>query len=269
MTDPSTSAPEWAEHLEQVRSYVAEWHNRLAEPRPAEPLSALRGDDHIHVKEPVKNASWQGLIAATDHLGLMVESLSGDGARPIAHFTLARASLFAASRTVWILHPSLRRTRQERALWVAYEDMRNVTTHVTASANDLSDPLAAQTHVQSQMDELKLVALNKLGLTLNKNGKTTDTNIVIDAAAYLDPDDGDLRRAIMKAWRVHSGHAHGLNWPDLLKPPASTFIGPDGRTYQRQGTDHAAIGRAVAAAAAMTKQAFILYEERATSYLKL
>ncbi|MFI8978328.1 hypothetical protein ACIGO9_35995 [Nocardia asteroides] len=270
MSDASTMAPEWAERVERAGSAVTDWYDWLRTPHPAEPSSALYGDDLIHAKQPVRNMAWQGLISATDNLGLLVDSLTTIGARPVAHFTLARASLFAASRTVWILHPPSRRTRQERALWVAFEDVRNLKNLIEcASANDPTDPgaVASMTHVETEIDELKQVALTKLGLTLNSNGKPKDTDIVTEAAEYLDPSKGDVHRGIMMFWRIHSGHAHGLSWPNLLKRPPSTFTGPDGQTYNAQTPDHTAIAEAVAAATVMTNKAFTLYDERATSHL--
>ncbi|MGW0328680.1 hypothetical protein [Nocardia sp. NPDC003183] len=270
MTDPSNSVPDWAERLEKVRSATVGWYDWLSTPDPAEPSSALLGDDRIHAKEPVRNAAWLGLIAATDHLGLMVDSLSADKARPVAHFTLARASLFAAARTVWILSPSSRRTRQERALWVLYDDTRNLMNHIEGTSADApSDPaaIAAKGHVQSEMDDLKQLAQNSLGLTLNKHGRPSDTTIVSAAAGYLDPTGGNTYRGIMMSWRVHSGHAHGLSWPNLLKRPTQTFVGPDGRSYHEHAIDYVAIAGAVAAATTMTNKAFALYQERASSHL--
>ncbi|MFE5285115.1 hypothetical protein ACFRAQ_09115 [Nocardia sp. NPDC056611] len=213
--------------------------------------------------------AWQGLLTATDNLGLMVDSQHAIGHRPIAPFTLARASLFAASRTVWILAPSSRRTRQERALWANFEDVRNLVLLVTESPRDPSEPgaVAAKAHVESELNELKEVALDRLGLVLNSKGKPTDTSIIEAAAAYLDPDDGDERRAIKMLWRIHSGHAHGLSWPNLLRPPAEGFVGPDGHNYRRQIADRRAFGEAASAAMLMTNAAFNLYDQRVTAHL--
>jgi hypothetical protein len=258
MSHPSDLPPEWAARFERTRSAVAAWYDWLKEPHLAQTSSALYEDDRIHEKRPVRDASWQGLISATDNLGLMVDSMEAIGNRPVAHFTLARASLFAAARTVWVLHPSDRHIRQERALWVAYEDMRNLITLVRESRRNPADPnaLAALAHVDAQMNELKDLARTALG--------TSDTDIVNDAAAYLDPADGDLSHSTKMLWRINSGHAHGLSWPNVLRRPTDAFVGPDGRTYQSQTANAMDIVQAASAAMLMTNQAFTLYDDRAT-----
>ncbi|MGY2089114.1 hypothetical protein [Nocardia gipuzkoensis] len=199
----------------------------------------------------------------------MVDSIDKVGYRPIGYFTLARASLFAASRTVWILGPRERSKRRERALWAAYEDTRNLVNVFTESPPDPMDPaaVAARNDVQVQIDELRQVALQKLNLTLRSRDKPKDTAVVEEAAEHLDPRNGDVQRRIMQLWRTQSGHAHGLSWPTLLRRPANSFTDSDGRQYQKHEADPNEIVEAASAAMLMVNEAFSLYNQLATSHL--
>lgn len=262
-------SPEWTVRLDKVRQATVAWREWLEGTNVAEPSSPMFGDDRIHSKRPVYLYSRQGLVVGSEHLRLIIDGIDNVGYRPIGYFTLARTSLLAASRTVWILSPTERRKRQERALWAAFEDTRNLVKFVRESPPDPTDPkaIAARDHVLSEMNELKQVALQELGLTLRREDKPTETSVIEAAAEHLDPGNGGTAQRITQLWCTQSGHAHGLSWPTLLRRPTSTFVGDDGRQYSRHEADRNAIVEAASAAMLMVNEAFTLYDQRATSYL--
>ncbi|MGS2811636.1 hypothetical protein [Nocardia sp. MW-W600-9] len=262
-------SPEWTVRLDKVRQATVVWRDWLEGTNVAEPSSPMFGDDRLHSKRPVYLYSRQGLVAGSEHLRLMIDGIDNVGYRPLGYFTLARTSLLAASRTVWILSPTERRKRQERALWAAFEDMRNLVKFVRDSPPDPTDPkaIAARDHVESEMDELKEVALQELGLNFRREDKPTETSVIEAAAEHLDPGNGGTARRITQLWCTQSGHAHGLSWPTLLRRPTSTFVGDDGRQYSKDEANPNEIVEAASAAMLMVNEAFTLYDQRATSHL--
>lgn len=131
----------------------------------------------------------------------------------------------------------------------------------------ISDADKPQMLAQSQalVDEAKSIALEKLGLKLGGNSgeKVQDTQIVEAASAYIDPEESGVAAALQHYWRVNSGHAHGLGWPELLNKPTIVMTS-DGIQYRHVVGDEQAIAEGIAGAWLMTTNAFRLYVQRAT-----
>ncbi|UGT70797.1 hypothetical protein LTT66_11855 [Nocardia gipuzkoensis] len=258
-----------AERAERIRhdhektSQRLEW---LGSPHPPAAGSALAGDDRLYPAWPTSQVALQGLISATDHLSLLFESVQVR-TRPIAQFTPARASLFAASCTIWVLSPKLRADRQSRALSLAHEDFRQLRALVTdiegGSMARLLTPeqaSAVRTYVDTQVSTIEQVQ----GFD---GGKPSDTQIIEQAAAYIDSQNEGAAHALKLLWRVNSGHAHGLGWPELLRHPEIVSRSQsDPSIYYRQvKADPDAIAQAIEAATLASDVAFRLYQQRAAS----
>lgn len=261
---------EWSRMLRRDREAVGQWEKWIAVAHPADVGSALAGDDRLYSPFPVSRAAIQGLGSAIDHLGLFHAALAKtQSSRPFGYFTLARAAMFAAARTIWILSPAPRPERQRRALWLAHEDhrqYRNFTENMPASL--LADPELPTRALTEMNEQFRLMedAAARVGLTLNSKGRPRDGAIVDAAATWLDCQSTAGEKAghyIRMLWRLHSGHAHGLSWSMQGKQEVVTR-NPDGSGAMKVTASLDELAVASIAATITTNQALILYEQRAS-----
>jgi hypothetical protein len=263
------SDKEWSERLLRDREQVRHCEDWIAASHPPEERSALAGDDRLYRPLPVSRAAIQGLGSAVDHLGLFHSALEETHeSRPLAYFTLARTAMFSAARTIWILCPPQRSERQKRALWFAYEDLRQYRNFTMTMRDDFEDKdlvpraIAEIDGRQRQMES----AAAKLNLTLNRQNKTSDTDIVAAAGMWLDsqPSAGDKTgHSLRILWRIHSGHAHGLSWSMQGKQEVVTR-NEDGSGVIKETVTIPELAVASQAASVTTNEALVLYEQRAT-----
>ncbi|WP_458689025.1 hypothetical protein [Nocardia tengchongensis] len=232
-------------------------------------------DDKLCPKWPTSQIAWQSLISATDHLDLLNDTITHSGVRPTAQFTLARAALFAGARAVWILGPEKSLVRQKHALWVAYEDFRYLRFDREELVNSVlgrnftpEDKVNFLGEAQALVDEVKGIAKNQLGLKLG-SGKgcekvPSDTEIVDYAARYTDPENAGSAAALNHKWRLNSGYAHGLGWPQLLSP-GEVIEDEHGKKFRQVIGDDESLAQGLAGAWLLTQRAFRLYWERSTA----
>lgn len=210
---------EWSGKLLRDRRAVANWEEWISVAHPADEGSALAGDDRLYPPFPVSRAAIQGLGSAIDHLGLFHAALEKtQTSRPFGYFTLARAAMFAAARTIWILSPAQRQERQRRALWLAHEDLRQYRSFTTTLPAilfaDPELPISELTEVTERLKLMDEVAAN-VGLIFKSNQRPRDSHIVASAATWLDSQLTGLEEpgsSVRMLWQIHSGHAHGLSW---------------------------------------------------------
>lgn len=260
---------EWSARLVHDGEQVRQWEHWIAVSHPPVDGSALTGDDRLYPPLPVSRAAIQGLGSAVDHVGLFHSALKETGeSRPFAYFTLARAAMFSAARTIWILSPTLRSERQRRALWFAHEDLRQYRNFTTSTSDIFEDKnlptraLADMNLRQKAMDS----AAAKLGFVLNSKDRTSDGDVVKAAATWLDSQStaGDKAGHFLRMlWRIHSGHAHGLNWSMQGKQEVVTR-NPDGSGAIRVTASISELAVASQAASVTINEALVLYEQRAT-----
>ncbi|WP_370011671.1 hypothetical protein [Nocardia cyriacigeorgica] len=263
--------PEWQARVDEVTRDLPKWISWIGTLQKPEPGSQLEDDDRLGPGSIVSQMAWQGLIAATDHLDLLNESLIHSGVRPTAQFTLARGALFAGARTVWILAPDEQKTRRRRALFVAYEDYRNLRKDGEALlASPLSKRYDSDTkkrlkeQVATPVDDVKAAGLQiglKLGASKNCDKVPTDTAIVAYAAGQIDPEGSGSGAALEHQWRAHSGHAHGLSWPQLLNTP-ELETAEDGTVFRRVAGDEMSMALALTGAWLLINRGFGLYWSR-------
>lgn len=263
--------PQREDRMDTLARDLPQWVEWIGHPHSPEPGSLLFEADKMCPNWPVSQMAWQGLLSATDHLDLLNQSLINAGPRPMAQYTLARAALFASARTVWILAPEGQKDRRKHALWVAYEDvryLRNDGEQLLSSSLGKNIPATTKAElraqVQAPVDEVKGIARQmgiKLGASKNCEKIPEDTAIVAYAAEYVDPKDEGAAAALKHHWRAHSGHAHGLGWPHLLKP-AEIVTTADGKKFRRISGDKELLAEALAGAWLLTQKGFQLYWER-------
>ncbi|WP_062993791.1 hypothetical protein [Nocardia anaemiae] len=254
---------ERAERIRRDRERTSQRLEWLGAPRPPAEGSALAGDDRLYPEWPTSKVALQGLVSATDHLSALFESVL-EHTRPVAQFTLARAALFAASCTIWVLSPTPRPERQKRALSIAHEDFRQLRALVTdieggamAALLTPENAAAIRTYVDTQVSKIEQVQ----GFD---GRKPNDSEIISKAAEYIDPEDSGPAHALKLLWRIHSGYAHGLGWPQQLKHPEIVASSPS-VLYQRVTSDPVDIAQAIDSATLASDVAFRLYEQRSAS----
>lgn len=263
---------EWSGKLLRDRRAVADWEKWISVAHPADEGSPLAGDDLLYPPFPVSRAAIQGLGSAIDHLGLFHAALEKtQTSRPFGYFTLARAAMFAAARTIWILSPAQRPERQRRSLWLAHEDLRQYRNFTeTLPAVLFADTELPARELTEITEQLKLMdeAAAWVDLIFKSNERPRDSHIVDSAATWLDSQPTGLEEpgsSVRMLWRIHSGHAHGLSWSMQGQQEVVT------RNADRSGTikvtaSVAEMATASLAAATTTNQALILYEQRASRH---
>ncbi len=116
---------------------------------------------------------------------------------------------------------------------------------------------ATRTYVDTQVSKIEQIP----GF---EGRKPNDSEIISKAAEYIDPEDSGAAHALKLLWRIHSGHAHGLGWPQLLRQPEIVASSPN-ILYQRVKADPDAIAQAIDSATLASDVAFRLYEQRSAS----
>ncbi|MFX0573143.1 hypothetical protein [Nocardia nepalensis] len=267
--------PQWRGRMENLEVDLPKWMDWIGQPNSPALGSQLFDDDKLCSKWSVSQMAWQSLMSATDHLDMLSDSITHSGVRPIAQFTLARAALFAGARAVWILGSDEQKVRQKHALWVAYEDFRYLRYDceklMSSSLGKKHTPetkAAYLAEAQALVDEVKEIARDKLEFRVGR-GKDCekipdDTDIVDYAARYTDPEDLGSGAALNHQWRVNSGYAHGLGWPQLLAP-AEVIETEDGKRFRRVVGDDESLAQGLAGAWLLTQRGFRLYWQRSTA----
>lgn len=263
---------EWSGMLLRDGRAVANWEEWISVVHPADEGSPLAGDDRLYPPFPVSRAAIQGLASAIDHLGLFHAALEKtQTSRPFGYFTLARAAMFAAARTIWILSPAQRPERQRRALWLAHEDLRHYRNFTqTLPAVLFADPELPMRELTEVTERLKLMdeAATRVDLTLNSSQRPRDSDIVESAATWLDSQLTGLEEpgsSVRMLWRIHSGHAHGLSW-SMQGQQEVVARNADGSGTIKVTASVAELATASLAAATTTNQALILYVKRASRH---
>jgi hypothetical protein len=184
------------------------------------------------------------LHSALDHLELVAETLNNRAAPgPYAESTLIRTAITAASTALWMLMPDDTPERRRRTLEFIFRDVDGYLSHlrqVRSEGFPEDDEQAAEIDriiVEMPADRLEWIVarLNELsplgskaehgatpitveGFRRGRPYKTTDTKIVTEAAAVLDPvapGGFDAAAQLVSVWKHLSGFAHGLSWQSV------------------------------------------------------
>ncbi|WP_073421687.1 hypothetical protein [Geodermatophilus nigrescens] len=194
---------------EQLFAHIDAWLDLSAQlPPTTEDSSPLAGDAKRSPVHRVDNAAWSAITYSIDHLAA-VKALVIDAEvlHPFASFSLLRAAIENAATAVWLLAPSDRKTRLERRLRLAW----NEVSEVGKASELIPTAFAGIRTAEERKDEVKKLA-KTLDLDLSRVCGTFSYEKIVEAAGGASRLGG---REAKVHWRVCSGFAHGRSWAML------------------------------------------------------
>jgi len=216
--------------------------------------SSLNGDDKATSPYHLSYAIRQCLAAGVDHLhAVKVLVIDQQVLHLAAPASLARGALENFATAYWILHPSSRTERVERALrWHAqnFKDQEKATASLSISRSH-------------SLDE-KLVRLEQIGAARQIPAKCIRRGYTSTAAvSYADSGATNLDLGVLLPWQICSGFAHGRPWAylgvsDRLESPNQEVD----RLNVRLTNDHARALYPTLAAMRLLEQLLRLYQSR-------
>ena len=118
---------EWLQRLDRISLTVDAWRKRAENPTTPAQGSSLAADytDGLSVENPV----WYSMCISSEHLDFAIDAMRATSTMyPTAYMTVARTAFVAAVNAVWVLAPSARQERRERALKLRADDLRAQVT---------------------------------------------------------------------------------------------------------------------------------------------
>jgi hypothetical protein len=116
----------WRARLATMFPAIERWAERTrTAPVTPQAGSSLAADDRIFPAMPPSHLAYAGIVTATEHLELFREAFQATGKLyPAAYFTLLRTALMGSAQAVWLLKPAQRIQRQENALRIVRDDIK-------------------------------------------------------------------------------------------------------------------------------------------------
>lgn len=202
------------------------WGARLAIPLPPPAGSELSVDDLDWPWVPVSQVAAIGLGGARDHLQAVRVHLDVGQLFPFAQLTLIRGALIGGAQAAWVLAPTDRERRTERA--------RCIASHMYTEHGKYLDLLRALAPTPHQGTEMVASHVRKRGVELDtlraRDGQKVvlNTTRMVEEAARSAFGTDALATEALSVWRLTSGAAHGFAWPLLGQPDTSQTGEPDG-----------------------------------------
>ncbi len=114
---------EWLRRLDRISLAVDAWRKRAENPTSPEHGSSLAADSMEGLS--VENPIWYSMCISSEHLDFAIDAMRATSTMyPTAYMTVARTAFVAAVNAVWMLAPSARQERRERALKLRADDLR-------------------------------------------------------------------------------------------------------------------------------------------------
>lgn len=264
------SEERWTDLISLWLSELRDWGHWIETSSSVEVGSDLALDDDLLPGAPTSGSAFLGIQSAVDHLGVLGDALRTSGVtRPFGYYTLARAAMFGAARTVWILSPAERELRQERGLWMEWQSDRFFSKSLAqfqaqpdpgrrAVADGLADRVAGHLTMLG-------AAASRIGVELLPKHAPSDTEIVEHAGRWIEDRnevDSRLGSGLAWQWRTHSGAAHSLPWILVGKADLETVY-PDGTGEGVMAPSIEDLGVAMGTAMLATRSAIKLFGTRA------
>lgn len=263
--DPADGDEAWIKNVQTAIDLVRSWESRTrTDPGRVERRSQLADDDSGELGLLVSTLAWHGLQSSVDHLAQIADIMAARviPIRPYAPFTLARAALLAAGQTVWLLSGTTREERIERAVQIYVDDWENNRQY----QQDLKDDPFLQAElspdevaiINARIDDLDL----RLAAARRTNpGRTTQTRMLKEAARWVtqSEEDGWLRVALGREWRLGSAAAHSRKWSLNVRSGASFGTGEDADVGSVSTTADE-FGTSIIAATLMAREGFRLWD---------
>lgn len=224
-TTPLPSLPILAPNAEIAHRlrFAIEQHELLGPLKDPSPGSPFAEDGEIEELE-------QSRLVASANLGAALESVIAaktlwDDLDSQLHMvsvlpTLLRTSLLCYVRAAWVMMPESPTERVGRTATLHMQDMQETEAMmIDAEKNpEMVQALLGDVTDRLREDREKFDALYKAVKSRRSRAGykevPNDTKKIREVSRYLFPGDSESvsRGGLLSAWRVGSGHAHGLSW---------------------------------------------------------
>ncbi|MDL9980075.1 hypothetical protein [Microbacterium candidum] len=258
----------WPQRLGRISTAVEAWRRRAEDPQPPEPQSSLATDSIEGLN--VENLIWYSMCISSEHLDFALDAMRATSTMyPTAYMTVARTAFVAAVNTVWVLAPSSRQQRRERALELRADDLRAQVTSFRNMRIPKGVSEDARTEFVEQIRE-RQAHLQKVATTLGMKQDVTkirfnQTNAIDWVAEHMHGVGNDLLIAGTQfVWRSGSAAAHAQYHFGIMRMDRSEAVREDsGSSVVRlRGDLETDVGPALAAATLTLSEAFRLYDLR-------
>ncbi|MCD1569904.1 hypothetical protein [Agromyces mediolanus] len=225
----------------------------------------------------VENLIWYSMCISSEHLDFAIDAMRATSTMyPTAYMTVARTAFIAAVNAVWVLAPTSRQERRERALQLRADDLRSQAT----SFRDMKIPGGVPEDTRAGfVDQLRerQADLQKVATTLGveqdvRKMRFNQTDAIDWVAEHMHGADNDLLIGGTQAvWRSGSAAAHAQYHFGIMRMDRSEVVreGSDRSFVRLQGDLEKDVGPALAAATMTLNEAFRLYDLRREKHVRV
>jgi hypothetical protein len=248
---------------------VNHWWQHAQDAPPVEGGSDFANDDVPYLR--VSLLAWHSAFVAAEHLHFALTAMRMTRTLyPSANMTSLRTALLASSHAVWVLAPDLREDRQERAMRLQSNDLRDQMAMVRDLATLPDDQAAVRDEELSRLGArltMHKTVAETLGLRDAATSRMSDTDVIAWAAKHVHADDeSDLVHASQLLWRFGSSAAHGQRSFALRRLDTSSKRAAGADTVMTYAGDLASdVVPAASASLATIREAFRLFALRNTT----
>ena len=263
---------EWLRRLDRISLVVDAWRKRAENPTSPEPGSSLAADSMEGLS--VENPIWYSMCISSEHLDFAIDAMRATSTMyPTAYMTVARTAFVAAVNAAWVLAPSARQERRERALRLRADDLRVQMTSFRDMKIPDGKPEEARTGLLEQLRErqagLQVVA-TALGMTEDVTKiRFNQTKAIDRVTEHMHGVDDDLLIGATQAvWRSGSAAAHAQYHFGIMRVDRNEIVrdAGGGSVVRLRGDLESDVGPALAAATMTLSEAFRLYDLRRVSH---
>ena len=272
-----TNAPlaednEWLRRLDRISLAVDAWRKRAENPTSPEHGSSLAADSMEGLS--VENPIWYSMCISSEHLDFAIDAMRATSTMyPTAYMTVARTAFVAAVNAVWMLAPSARQERRERALKLRADDLRVQVTSFRDMKIPDGKPQEARADLLDQLRE-RQASLQSVAKSLSMTEDVTkirfnQTKAIDWVAEHMHGVDDDLLiGATQSVWRSGSAAAHAQYHFGIMRVDRNETVrdAGGGSVVRLRGDLDSDVGPALAAAAMTLSEAFRLYDLRRVSH---
>lgn len=267
-----SESSEWLQRIERISGVVAAWRRRAEDPSGSEPGSSLAADsvEGLSIENPV----WYSMCVSSEHLEFAIDAMRATSTMyPTAYLTVARTAFVAAVNAVWVLAPTSRQQRRERALTLRADELRVQVTSFRDMRIPDGKPEGARAGLLEQL-RARQASLQAAASVLGSREDVTkvrfnQTKAIDWVAEYMHGVDDDLLIGATQAiWRSGSAAAHAQYHFGILRMSRNEIVRdvPNGSIMRLRGDLENDVGPALVAATLTLNEAFRLYDLRRISH---
>jgi hypothetical protein len=214
------------------------------------------------------------MCISSEHLDFAFDAMRATGTMyPTAYMTVARTTFTAAVNAVWLLAPSARQDRRERALRIRADDLRVQVTSFRDMNIPAGKPEESRTGFLKRLRERQAslqMAATELGLAEDATKIRFNQTEAIDCVAeHMQGVDDDLLIGATQAiWRSGSAAAHAQYHFGVMRVDRNEVVREEsgGSIVRLRGDLENDVGPALAEATMTLNEAFRLYDLRRATY---